>query len=118
MGVSTNTPRSRWPNGINDWGLAGRTLELHAGAELTRVTIAYDTIATSYARHRDGYAFVVTILARLLGKPPGGSVLEVGCGTGVYATAMADAGADTVYGMDLSRQMLRQAPGYDRVAYL
>ena len=82
------------------------------------MTIAYDTIATSYARHRDGYAFVVTILARLLGKPPGGSVLEVGCGTGVYATAMAEAGADTVYGMDLSRQMLRQAPGCDRVAYL
>jgi SAM-dependent methyltransferase len=82
------------------------------------VTIAYDTIAPSYARHRGGYAFAVAILNRLYGKSPGGPVLEVGCGTGVYAAAMAEAGARTVYAMDLSHQMLRQAPEHDRIAYL
>ena len=82
------------------------------------MTIAYDTIAPSYARHRDGYAFAIAILNRLYGKAPGGSVLEVGCGTGVYASAMADAGAGAVYAMDLSHQMLRQAPVRERIVYL
>ena len=57
------------------------------------MSIAYDTIAPRYARHRDGHAFVIAILNRLLAKFPGGSVLEVGSGTGVYATGRADAGA-------------------------
>ena len=57
------------------------------------MSIAYDTIAPRYARHRDGHAFVIAILDRLLAKFPGGSVLEVGSGTGVYATGRADAGA-------------------------
>ena len=45
-------------------------------------------------------------------------MLEVGCGAGVYATAMAEAGARSVYAMDLSHQMLRQAPEHDRVVYV
>ena len=82
------------------------------------MSIAYDTIAPSYARHRDGYAFVIGILNRLLAKSPGGSVLEVGSGTGVYAAAMAEAGAPAVYAMDLSRQMLRQAQVRERLVYI
>ena len=82
------------------------------------MTIAYDTLAPGYARHREGYGYVIAMLERLFERSPGESVLEVGCGTGVYSAAMAESGASTVYGMDLSRQMLRQAPAHKRIVYL
>ena len=82
------------------------------------MTIAYDTLAPGYARHRDGYGYVIAVLERLFERSPGGSVLEVGCGTGVYSAAMAESGASMVYGMDLSRQMLRQATARSEIVYL
>jgi SAM-dependent methyltransferase len=82
------------------------------------MTMAYDMLAPDYARHRYGYEFVIATLNRLFEQSPGRSVLEVGCGTGVYAAVMAESGATTVYGMDLSRQMLRQAPARNGLVYV
>jgi len=82
------------------------------------MTIAYDTLAPDYARHRDGYDYVLAVLEALLHRSPGQTVLEVGCGTGVYSVAMAETGADVVYGLDLSRQMLRRAPARGGVVRL
>lgn len=76
----------------------------------SKATISYDAVAARYARHRDRQDFVVENLNRLRAKSPDAPVLEVGCGTGVYASAMAQANAGGVYAMDLSRQMLRHAP--------
>lgn len=70
--------------------------------------MSYDTIASRYARHRARQPFVVEILSRLRARSPRAPVLEMGCGTGAYASAIAGAGA--VYAMDPSRQMLRHAP--------
>jgi len=82
------------------------------------MTIAYDPLATDYARHREGHEYVIAVLERLFERSPGESVLEVGCGTGVYSAAIAESVASTVYGMDLSRQMLRQAAAHKRIFYL
>ena len=73
---------------------------------------ARDTTARSYARHRVGETFVVDELRRIARMSAGGAVLEVGCGTGVYATALAAGhGGHSlgVYAMDLSLEMLRRA---------
>jgi ubiquinone/menaquinone biosynthesis C-methylase UbiE len=76
----------------------------------SKATISYDAVAARYARHRDRQNFVVENLNRLRAKSPDAPILEIGCGTGVYASAMAQANAGGVYAMDLSRQMLRHAP--------
>jgi ubiquinone/menaquinone biosynthesis C-methylase UbiE len=47
------------------------------------------------------------LLTRLLGEPRG-SLLDVGCGTGSHAAALAERGWD-VTGLDVSRDMLRRA---------
>jgi len=86
--------------------------------EPSNVRRAYDAIAPSYARHRLAQEFVVEIIDRLRGKSPGRSVLEVGCGTGAYSTAIAEAGSCKVYAMDLSRQMLGRASARDAIVYL
>jgi ubiquinone/menaquinone biosynthesis C-methylase UbiE len=80
--------------------------------------IAYDAVASAYARHRGGHGFIVEILQRLHRESPGDAMLEIGCGTGAYASALAQMNAPTVYAMDLSLQMLRRAPAGDTVAYL
>lgn len=79
---------------------------------------ARDDDARRYARHRTGQRFVIEILQRLREKSPGAAALEVGCGTGVYAAALADTRAQPIYAMDLSQPMLRQAATHDGVAYL
>jgi len=91
---------------------------LEAIVDPSNVRFAYDAIAPSYARHRRARKFVVEILDRLHGKSPGGAVLEVGCGTGAYAAALAESGSRTIYAMDLSRRMLAQAPEHDPIVYL
>ncbi len=74
------------------------------------MTIAYAPLAPDYARHREGYGYVIVMLERLFERSPGESVLEVGCGTGVYTAAMAESGASMIYGMDLSRRILSAVP--------
>lgn len=71
---------------------------------------AYDAIAPEYARHRSGQPFVVETLGRMQSQAGGNAVLEVGCGTGDYAAAMAGTGSCTVHALDPSREMLRHAP--------
>lgn len=70
---------------------------------------AFDTVAPDYARHRAAQAYVVERLGDLHARAGGGTVLEVGCGTGEYAAAMA--GGARVFGLDPSRGMLRHADG-------
>lgn len=89
-----------------------------ANADQSSPEIAYDEVATHYARHRGGHPFVIETLERLHAKSPGGPVLEVGCGTGVYAAALARAHDITIYAMDRSRQMLRRAHDGDAAVYL
>lgn len=74
---------------------------------------SYDAIAPEYARHRAGQPFVIERLRRLHTRSGGDAVLEVGCGTGDYAAAIAQTGSCTVYALDLSGQMLRHAPALD-----
>jgi ubiquinone/menaquinone biosynthesis C-methylase UbiE len=77
---------------------------------------AREDSAERYARHRSALAYVIEILDRLREKSPRGAMLEIGCGTAVYAAALADAHAHPVYAMDLSLHMLRQTVAHDGVA--
>lgn len=86
--------------------------------DASSASIGYDAIASRYARHRGSHSFIVEILDRLHGKSPGGAMLEIGCGTGAYASALARVSASPVYAMDLSRQMLYRAPARDALVYL
>lgn len=47
-------------------------------------------------------------LASMLPDPEGRRIIDAGCGAGVYADALADAGADVV-GVDVSEAMVREA---------
>jgi len=80
--------------------------------------IAYDAAASRYARHRGGHAFVAETLESLHAITPGGAVLEIGCGTGVYASTLARVCGSTIFAMDPSQQMLRRAPADNTVVYL
>ncbi len=93
---------SRWQSGIDELGSAAKALEFHLEAivEPSNVCAVYDAIAPSYARHRGARKFVVEILHRLHSKSPGGSVLEVGCGAGAYASALAQTGSRMISAME------------------
>jgi ubiquinone/menaquinone biosynthesis C-methylase UbiE len=81
-------------------------------------SVVYDAIAPSYARHRGALRFIVEILKRLCTQSPGPVLLEVGCGTGAYLTAMVKAGACNGIGMDPSRRMLERVPAHGPIACL
>jgi SAM-dependent methyltransferase len=83
-----------------------------------RAPISYDTIAPSYARHRGALDFVVHVLEGLHARAPARPFLEVGCGTGAYATALAVSTSCHGFGIDASRQMLKQAPAHRRTTYV
>lgn len=81
-------------------------------AEGTSNANAYDTLAADYDRltaHHD-YGLWVGVLAAELERhrPPGTSLLDVGCGTGRSTAAWADAGY-CVVGVDSSAPMLARA---------
>jgi SAM-dependent methyltransferase len=78
-------------------------------------SIAYDAVAPVYARHRGAMPFVVEILKRLSTDGP---VLEVGCGTGAYITAMMEATPSTGVGLDPSPGMLERAPESEHIHYV
>lgn len=74
------------------------------------MSAAYDGLAHAYARHRGGHAYVVDALVELSGRAIGGPSLEVGCGTAVYARALADATGRRGAGLDPSADMLSRVP--------
>jgi len=72
---------------------------------------AYDRIADWYsARKRGSYEFKIQLPAilNLLGDLCGKSLIDIGCGPGIYSVEFARRGAD-VFGVDISRKMLDKA---------
>ncbi|HWI63243.1 MAG TPA: class I SAM-dependent methyltransferase [Symbiobacteriaceae bacterium] len=65
----------------------------------------YNQLAADYARHRRVHPQVF----RRLAEAATGRVLEVGCGTGNYITALATATGCKAFGIDPSEEMLRKA---------
>jgi ubiquinone/menaquinone biosynthesis C-methylase UbiE len=79
---------------------------------------AYDKIADWYAaRKRGSYEFMIQLPAilSLLGDLRGKSLIDIGCGPGVYSMEFARRGAD-VLAVDISREMLRKARNNATVA--
>lgn len=71
----------------------------------------FDTRAAEYARHRKVQPGVVTALVASGLFGPQTHVLDVGCGTGNYAAALAEASDCRVSGIDPSARMLERAHG-------
>ena len=103
-----------WRNGTSGW--VSKTRAPERTVEASPRIYARDATARSYARHRSAQPFVIEILNGLRDKSPRGAVLEVGCGTGDYASALADTSTQPVYAMDLSLPMLRRAFAHNDVA--
>ena len=53
---------------------------------------AYEKIGRGYSRYRAADPKIVGRLARMLGPPENGALIEVGAGTGNYAAALAKHG--------------------------
>ena len=70
----------------------------------------YDRAADFYDGTRGASPSLMEAMLQQLGPARGRSLLEVGCGTGNYASAFAAAGF-RVIGLDLSQRMLRGAAG-------
>lgn len=68
----------------------------------------FDDLAEAYDRYRFGYADDVYDALFSYGLVPGGRVLDVGCGTGLVAAALAARGCPVV-GVDVSEAMLERA---------
>jgi ubiquinone/menaquinone biosynthesis C-methylase UbiE len=74
---------------------------------LSEDRIDYDQLAADYARHRQVHPGV--LLALCEAASPASRVLEVGCGTGNYATALHAQVGCACWGIDPSEEMLNQA---------
>jgi SAM-dependent methyltransferase len=68
----------------------------------------YDRLARDYGANRRPNPGVLAKLELLAASYDQPLILEVGAGTGNFASALTSAGAGTVYGIDPSRQMLSQ----------
>jgi ubiquinone/menaquinone biosynthesis C-methylase UbiE len=79
--------------------------------------IDYDQVAADYANHRRVHPGVFESIARAVADVAPKRLLEIGCGTGNYATALIEAIGSSVTGLDSSFGMLtgRQAPLHVRV---
>lgn len=71
--------------------------------------VNYDRAAGEYATHRRVHNGVFRELSGRAGLGPGSRVLEVGCGTGNYASALAGCHRLAACGLDPSVAMLRHA---------
>lgn len=83
------------------------TARVPVQARYDRVSAEYDTFVSQSFIHR---LAVPTILE--LAQPPGGKVLDLGCGQGILARALAARG-DRVTGVDISERLLDLARGYE-----
>jgi protein-L-isoaspartate O-methyltransferase len=68
----------------------------------------YESIGEGYPRNGQADSRIVGELARLLGPPKGGEILDVGAGTGNYAAALARLGY-RVIAVEPAATMRRQA---------
>ncbi len=69
-------------------------------------TVDYSQSASEYAAHRRVHMGVFRELCAWSSLAPGSNVLEVGCGTGNYITAVAETSGCLAYGVDPSSEML------------
>jgi len=76
------------------------------------MTVPYDYIGKAYLRTEQfpvrEYAERMTFF-HLVGDIKGQAILDVACGTGFYSRLLKRAGAQTVLGVDVSREMIRVA---------
>jgi 2-polyprenyl-3-methyl-5-hydroxy-6-metoxy-1,4-benzoquinol methylase len=93
-----------------------QTLEVvrkHFDAEAERFDAIYEASKPLHHRLMDRFRQVVVerfnLICNLAPLPGSWSVLDVGCGSGRYAFAMAEAGADRVVGVDVSENMIELA---------
>ena len=71
--------------------------------------VDYDQVASEYAAHRGIHPGVFRQLCVRAALGPGSRVLEVGCGTGNYITALAHISGCAAFGLDPSIEMLARA---------
>ena len=81
-------------------------------ADKTSTETIYDAHADQWAR--DGRVLLSDFTARpfvldAIGPLPGAHVLDLGCGEGYVARRIADAGAASVFGIDISTEMVQNA---------
>jgi ubiquinone/menaquinone biosynthesis C-methylase UbiE len=76
---------------------------------LSGAAIDYDCAATAYAANRRLHVGVFRELTRRIRPTSAATILEVGCGTGTYAGAMAECFGGTTFGLDPSAGMLAHA---------
>jgi ubiquinone/menaquinone biosynthesis C-methylase UbiE len=74
--------------------------------------VHYDEVAGEYAAHRRPHSGVLQELVRRPRLTPESAVLEVGCGTGNYARALAARCGCTTFGLDPSAAMLSHASAH------
>lgn len=74
--------------------------------------LSYDRVAGEYAAHRRPHAGVLQELGRRARLTPKSAVLEVGCGTGNYARALAARCGCSACGLDPSAAMLYHASAH------
>ncbi len=74
---------------------------------------SYDRIGVDYDATRKADPYLSVRFFQLLGLKPGAHVLDVGCGTGNYATSLEEQGLQ-VTGLDPSEKMLERARSKSR----
>jgi ubiquinone/menaquinone biosynthesis C-methylase UbiE len=81
-------------------------LELETKASMQKPALDYDRLARDYGANRRPNPDVLSMLQRIAVPYVNPLMLEVGAGTGNFATALTAAGAGVVIGIDPSREML------------
>lgn len=74
--------------------------EVHAHGQRYVARIDYNPIAAEYAKHRRVHPEVLRRLVEAVGTDRDVNVLEVGCGSGNYITAIQTATGNPCFGID------------------